>query len=90
MYAFHEDAERIIGFGPFVSGCDGAAVVRAAIAEHGRPALCRASGICTTVLGKMLAYADDQPIKPETWRKLETGIAAMDACAASDPAHALG
>jgi len=28
VYAFHEEAERIIGFGPFVSGCDGAAVER--------------------------------------------------------------
>ena len=51
--------------------------VHAAIDEHGRPALCRASGICTTVLGKMLGYCDDQPFKPETWRKLERGIARL-------------
>jgi hypothetical protein len=48
------------------------------IAEHGRPALCRASGICTTVLGKMLGYDDGQPFKPETWSKLQHGIAMCD------------
>lgn len=48
--------------------------VEAAIAEHGRPAVCRASGICTTVLGKMLKYEPDQRFKPETWAKLEEGI----------------
>ena len=53
-----------------------------AIAEHGRPALCRSSGICTTVLGKMLGYDDDQPIKPETWRKLRAGIDVLERAAA--------
>ncbi len=53
---------------------DHAATVEQAIAEHGRPALCRASGICTTVLGKILAYDGDQRFKPETWAKLEAGI----------------
>ena len=56
---------------------DHAPLVHAAIAEHGRPVLCRASGICTTVLGKMLGYSDEQPIKPETWRKLESGIRSL-------------
>ncbi len=40
---------------------DHAPEVRRAIDAHGRPELCRASGICTTVLGKMLAYDDEQP-----------------------------
>ena len=48
--------------------------VERAIDEHGRPALCRASGICTTVLGKMLRYDDEQAFKPETWAKLRAGI----------------
>ena len=56
---------------------DHAPLVHAAITEHGRPAVCRASGICTTVLGKMLAYASDQPIKPETWAKLESGVRSL-------------
>jgi hypothetical protein len=56
---------------------DYAPLVHAAIDEHGRPAVCRASGICTTVLGKMLAYSAEQPFKPETWRKLEQGIASL-------------
>lgn len=53
--------------------------VEHALAEHGRPAVCRASGICTTVLGKMLRYDDDQPIKPETWTKLNAGIRSLTA-----------
>jgi hypothetical protein len=54
-------------------------LVEAAIDEHGRPALCRASGICTSVLGRMLAYDPDQPFKPETWAKLERGIRELGA-----------
>lgn len=48
--------------------------VDCAIVEHGRPALVRASGISSTVLGRMLRYGEEQPIKPETWTKLEQGI----------------
>ena len=61
---------------------DHAPEVRRAIDAHGRPELCRASGICTTVLGKMLAYDDEQPFKPETWAKLEGGIRDLGAQAA--------
>jgi hypothetical protein len=56
---------------------DHAPLVHAALAEHGRPALCQASGICTTVLGRLLGYTEEQPFKPETWRKLERGIALL-------------
>jgi len=48
--------------------------LESAIERHGRPALCQASGVSTTVLGRMLRYKDDQPIKPETWAKLQRGI----------------
>jgi hypothetical protein len=65
---------------------DHRAEVEHAIAEHGRPALCRASGICTTALGKMLRYDDDQPIKPETWAKLSAGIRTLGARAAPEAA----
>lgn len=53
---------------------DHRAEVEQALDAHGRPALCRASGICTSVLGRMLRYDDEQPIKPETWAKLAAGI----------------
>lgn len=53
---------------------DHAQAVRDTIEVHGRPALCRASGVSTTVIGRMLKYDDDQPIKPETWAKLARGI----------------
>ena len=33
--------------------------------------------ICTTVLGRLLGYSEDQLFKPETWRKLERGIALL-------------
>lgn len=51
--------------------------IEQAITKHGRPAVCRASGICTTVLGRMLRYNDDQPIKPETATRLHDGITAL-------------
>jgi len=57
-----------------------------AIDQYGRPALARASGVSTTVLGRMLNYADDQPVKPETWAKLQNGIASLDAGADLRPA----
>lgn len=57
---------------------DHASEVERAIATHGRPALCRASGICTTVLGRMLAYQPDQCFTPETWTKLRRGIETLD------------
>lgn len=57
---------------------DHAPDVQRAITTHGRPALCHASGICTTVLGKMLTYQPDQRFKPETWAKLRRGITALD------------
>lgn len=57
--------------------------VDTAIHRHGRPALCRASGIDTSVLGRMLRYAPDQPIKPETWIKLKRGIHLLDENAAT-------
>jgi hypothetical protein len=68
---------------------DHAPAVEQAIAQHGRPALCRASGICTTVLGKMLAYKPDQRFKPETWAKLESGITALNVHVEADPDRAL-
>ena len=49
-----------------------------AIGQYGRPALVAASGVSTTVFGRMLQYADDHPVKPETWAKFEWGIAALD------------
>jgi hypothetical protein len=63
---------------------DHRAAIEQAIAAHGRPALCRSSGICTTVLGKMLGYDDEQAIKPETWRKLRAGIEALATSRASE------
>ena len=51
--------------------------VQRAIDQHGRPAVTRASGVSTTVLGRMLNYADEQPVKPETWAKIERGIASL-------------
>ena len=68
---------------------DHAEQVEAAIAEHDRPSVCRASRICTTVLGKMLTYEPDQRFKPETWARLAAGIAALNARAAPPPARAL-
>jgi len=41
--------------------------------------VCRASGICTTVLGKILCHEDDQPIKAATWIKLDTDIRSLTA-----------
>jgi hypothetical protein len=58
---------------------DHAPQVEAAIAEYGRPAVCRASGICSTVLGKMLKYDADQRFKPETWHKLQHGFTTLSA-----------
>ena len=55
--------------------------VEAAIAEHGRPQLVRASGMETTVIGRMLRYGDEQAVKPETWAKLGRGIETLQ----SDP-----
>jgi hypothetical protein len=57
---------------------DHSTTVEQAIAQYGRPALCRASGICTTVLGKMLAYEPEQRFKPETWAKLDAGITQLE------------
>jgi len=51
--------------------------VQRAIDQYGRPALVAASGVSTTVLGRMLRYADDQPVKPETWAKFERGIESL-------------
>ena len=51
--------------------------VHRAIELHGRPALARTSGVSATVLSRMLRYAEDQPVKPETWAKLESGMAAL-------------
>lgn len=52
--------------------------VEAAIAKHGRPALVRTSGMATTVIGRMLRYGDEQPVKPETWSKLREGIERLE------------
>ena len=58
--------------------------VNQAIDQHGRPAFVKASGISTTVIGRMLQYDDEQPVKPETWAKLDRGIAALTSVSSED------
>lgn len=60
-------------------------VVENAIEQHGQAALARASGICATVVGRMLRYEDGQPIKPETWVKLKRGMASLAREASQQP-----
>jgi hypothetical protein len=58
---------------------DHSTAVEQAIAQYGRPGLYHASGICTTVLGRMPTYEPEQCFKPETWAKLAAGIQALEA-----------
>ncbi|MCW2927892.1 MAG: hypothetical protein JWM86_1860 [Thermoleophilia bacterium] len=57
--------------------------VQTAVDQHGQSALARASGVCVTVIGRMLRYDEEQPIKPETWAKLEWGITRLSGDARS-------
>jgi len=54
--------------------------VERTIAAHGQAALAAAAGMSSTVIGRMRRYDDEQPIKPETWTKLQAGITQLAPC----------